>query len=343
MSPMPLHPFSSVEGDFRNFTINSEALQNNLLGDPCNREVLVYLSPGWESAGELPLFVDLVGFTGSGKAHSNWKPFQESLPQRIDRLIREGKMGPIALALPDCFTSLGGNQYINSLAMGNWADFLLSEMIPMLESELPLKPGRENRAVFGKSSGGFGAIVHGMLYSKQWGAIACHSGDMGFDRLFAGDFPKALMALEKHDGLEGFLSHLESCTKMKGDDFHTLMILAMGATYDPDPNAPKGIRLPVDPRTCELIPERWQAWLNWDPVVMLERKDVQENLDSLKGLFIDCGQQDQYNIHFGTRQLAGRLKELGIECTYEEFDDTHSSIDYRMDVSLPFLYRSLTE
>jgi hypothetical protein len=26
---------------------------------------------------------------------------------------------------------------------------------------------------------------------------------------------------------------------------------------------------------------------------------------------------------------------------YEEFDDDHSDIDYRMDVSLPFLYRSL--
>jgi len=117
----------------------------------------------------------------------------------------------------------------------------------------------------------------------------------------------------------------------------------MGATYDADPEAPKGIRLPVDPRTCELIPERWQAWLDWDPVVMLERKDVQKNLASLKGLFIDCGQQDQYNIHFGTRQLAVRLEELGIEFTYEEFDDTHSSIDYRMDISLPFLYRSLTE
>ena len=208
---------------------------------------------------------------------------------------------------------------------------------------MPLKKGRENRAVFGKSSGGFGAMVHGMLYSKQWGAIACHSGDMGFDRLFAGDFPKALMSLEKHDGLEGFLSHLETCKKMKGEDFHTLMILAMGATYDANPEAPKGIRLPVDPRTCELIPERWQAWLDWDPVVMLERKDVQNNLASLKGLFIDCGQQDQYNIHFGTRQLAVRLEELGIEFTYEEFDDTHSSIDYRMDISLPFLYRSLTE
>ncbi|MGZ5062788.1 MAG: hypothetical protein ACXWAU_12990 [Usitatibacter sp.] len=33
--------------------------------------------------------------------------------------------------------------------------------------------------------------------------------------------------------------------------------------------------------------------------------------------------------------------EAGIEHVYEEFDDNHSDIDCRMDVSLPFLYRAL--
>ena len=36
-----------------------------------------------------------------------------------------------------------------------------------------------------------------------------------------------------------------------------------------------------------------------------------------------------------------KLARAGITHTYEEFDDTHSGIDYRMDRSLPFLTRSL--
>ena len=39
--------------------------------------------------------------------------------------------------------------------------------------------------------------------------------------------------------------------------------------------------------------------------------------------------------------LSRRLARAGIRHTYEEFDDNHSDIDYRMDVSLPFLYRAL--
>ena len=58
-------------------------------------------------------------------------------------------------------------------------------------------------------------------------------------------------------------------------------------------------------------------------------------------LGIDCGWRDQYHIHFGTRTLSKRLASAGIAHTYEEFDDNHSDVDYRMDVSLPFLYKAL--
>lgn len=66
-----------------------------------------------------------------------------------------------------------------------------------------------------------------------------------------------------------------------------------------------------------------------------------KNLESLRGIYIDCGWRDQFHIHYGSRILSKRLQEAGIRHVYEEFDDDHSDIDYRMDVSLPFLYRAL--
>ena len=138
-------------------------------------------------------------------------------------------MGPVVAAFPDCFTSLGGNQYINSLAKGNWADFLTLEMLPAIEARFRARAGREHRAIFGKSSGGYGAVVHAMTQTDYWGAAAVHSGDMGFDRLFLGDFPKTVNAVNKHGGYEGFLEHLETSNRVDDDDMEALMILAMGA------------------------------------------------------------------------------------------------------------------
>ena len=64
-------------------------------------------------------------------------------------------------------------------------------------------------------------------------------------------------------------------------------------------------------------------------------------LKSLRDIYIDCGWRDRYYIHYGSRILSRRLAEAGIRHRYEEFNDDHSDIDYRMDVSLPFLYRAL--
>ena len=43
--------------------------------------------------------------------------FGENMPERLDRLIASGAMPPVVVAFPDCFTKLGGNQYINSSAI----------------------------------------------------------------------------------------------------------------------------------------------------------------------------------------------------------------------------------
>ncbi len=339
---MPRHNFAPPRGALETITLESEALAGNLLGDPVQRSVAVYIPKECAGGGTFPLFVDLAGFTGSGLSHIGWKPFGESVPQRVDRLIDEGKMGPAVFAFPDCFTSLGGNQYINSAAMGRWEDFLIDEMIPRLESGFPIEPGREKRALFGKSSGGYGAIVHGLRHGETWNAVACHSGDMGFDLVYRSDFPKVLDCLAKHDrNIASFLDHLEGKPKIEGDEFHVLMTLAMAATYDPDAKAYKGIRLPVDLETCELDRERWNAWLANDPLRLVRMEECLESLRRLAGIYIDCGSRDQYALHYGARRFTAALKEAGIDHRYEEFDDNHSSVDYRMDLSLPWLYRAL--
>jgi hypothetical protein len=117
------------------------------------------------------------------------------------------------------------------------------------------------------------------------------------------------------------------------------MNLAMCATYDPDPGAYMGVRLPVDTHTCELIPERWANFIKWDPLEMAETKGA--GLKKLKALYIDCGDVDQYNLIYGARRMHRLLKQLGVAHTYEEFPDDHSSVDYRMDVSLPILAKAL--
>lgn len=348
---------------------DSAILADNPLRDPHVRKLAVWLPPHYDRrtggpGRRFPVLYDLVGFTGSGMAHLNWKPFSENLAERAARLVHEGRMGPAILVFPDCFTRLGGNQYVNSSATGRYADYLTREIIPFVDREFRTLASRDHRGCFGKSSGGYGAIIHGMKYARYWGAIADHSGDACFDIVYRCDWPNTLNELARYrrprrregacdvaraagglddgrdDGrIRRFLAAVWKKPKLSGAEVHAIMNLCMAATYDPDPKAPLGFRVPFNLETGELLAARWTRWLRHDPVLLVKRHAAA--LRSLKGIYVDCGWKDQYLIHYGSRMLSRRLAQAGIAHEYQEFDDNHSDVDYRMDVSLPFLYRAL--
>ncbi len=345
---------------------HSHVLADNPLGDPHVRVLPVWLPAQYDQprnkARRFPVLFDLAGFTSSGRAHVNWKNFGENVAERAARLIHEKRMAPAIIVFPDCFTAMGGNQYINSSAIGRYADYLVRELVPFVDREFRTLASREQRGCFGHSSGGYGAIVHGMKYPKVWGAVANHSGDAYFDFVYRNAWPQTLDVLARHarprreEGPINVLARQRACAEglddgrvqrflesfwvgIKPNAIDTLMNVCMAASYDPDPKAPNGFRLPFNLETGELIAARWKNWLKHDPINMVARH--LNALRSLKGLYIDCGWSDQYYIHYGTRILSKRLALHGIRHVYEEFNDNHSSIDYRLDHSLPFLLKAL--
>src|SRR5262249_6934451 len=101
---MALKRPKGAAGTFVVLEHTSKILKANPLRDPHVRKVGVWLPPQYDGSGaRFPVLYDLVGFTGSGLAHANWKPFGDNVPERAARLIHEGKMGPAIIVFPDCF------------------------------------------------------------------------------------------------------------------------------------------------------------------------------------------------------------------------------------------------
>src|SRR3954451_1449036 len=92
-----MRKFAGPAGSVTRITIASQVLGSNMLGDPSTRDVDVYVPAGHDGR-DLPLLVDLVGFTSSGLSHTNWTGFQENMPERLDRLIGEQRMKPLVVA-----------------------------------------------------------------------------------------------------------------------------------------------------------------------------------------------------------------------------------------------------
>ncbi len=316
--------------------VQSEVLRGNPLGDPTER-TLHLLAPVEVGADPLPVIWILPGYSGTAEAQLASDPWSPGLHQRVEKLAAEG-MPDAIIAVPDFFTSLGGCQYLSSPAVGRYEEHLWQELRPAVEARFPA--GKNGLA--GKSSGGFGALLHAIRHPRQVHAVACHSGDMCFEYAYLADLPKLAGTLEKYGGVEAFLAAFASDPKRReGKWIGPLNVLCMAAVYSPDPQAPRGIGLPFDPATAALLPDVWERWLAFDPVRLAQDPAVLERLKQLDLLFLDCGSRDEYHLQWGLRQLVARLRAAGVPHEHEEFDDGHRGTSYRYEVSLPKLVRAL--
>jgi len=318
-------------------TFDSQVLKGNPLKDPTRRDVAIYLPPEYDPRKRYPAAYGIVGYTGTGKSLFGVDPLGEDLKTKLDRLIRTGKMGAMIVPMVDCFTRVGGNQYINSTATGQYDDYLRHEIVPHVESKYRVS----RRGIWGKSSGGYGSIVQGMLHPDTWSALADHSGDALFEYCYTTDFPKALAAFREHDGPAKWLQWFWRQPNRRLREMEPVLnTIGMAAHYSPNPKSRElGIDFPFDLETGEWRPEVWARWRRWDPVNMVDR--YAPRLRRLRLVYIDCGTKDQYNLIWGARVLHKKLGERRIPHVYKEFDDTHSDIDYRYDVSLPLLSKAL--
>ena len=319
----------------------STVLAGNPLGDPHTRRIPVYLPPSYDTHPErrYPVAFLLSGFTGRGSMMLNDQAWSPPIDARMDRLIAAGRAGEMILVMPDCFTRFGGSQYLDSSATGRYETHLIEELVPWVDHTFRTLGSREHRGVAGKSSGGYGALVMGLKHPDVFSAVACQSGDLYFEYCYRVDFPLALTTLQRAGGVRAFLERFEAAPQKGKPELATLNIVGMAACYSPDPAADMGVALPFDLATGAIREDVWQRWLEHDPLEMLDARA--EALKSLKLLYLDCGDRDEFHLHHGLRLFVAALKARGIAHVSEEFPDGHMNVTYRYDTTLPLLSQAL--
>ncbi|HWJ95205.1 MAG TPA: alpha/beta hydrolase-fold protein [Telluria sp.] len=314
-------------------SFQSSVLADNPLGDPSRRDIPVYLPPGYDSAAQrrYPTVYLLAGFNGRGTVFLNDTPGDENIAQRLDRLIGSGAIAPMIVVMPDCLTRLGGSQYINSAATGRYEDHLVHELVPYIDRSYRTLASRDARAVAGKSSGGYGALMLAMRHPDVFGLTASHSGDLYFELCYKPAFVTVAREIGRFGGIDGFLRELHTIRPRDAAWKSIVNTLAMASCYSPNPGSPHGFDLPFNAATAEIIEPVWERWLQWDPVHLVER--YREALASLRLVYLDAGSKDEFNLQFGARIFAEKLSAHGIRFVHEEFNDSHLNIPYRFDAS----------
>jgi enterochelin esterase-like enzyme len=321
-----------LAGTFEKLVVESEALAGNPLGDPTRRPLYVYSSPGVAAgtATAVTAVYVLQGFSGQLDGWLARKPFEPLFVERLDAMFAAGDCPDAVVVFVDAWTSLGGSQFLNSTATGNYTDYLCDEIVPFVDARYATAATRERRAVTGHSSGGYGALVLPMLRPDIFGALVAHAPDTLFEASYMGDFSRAVRVLRDHyDGsYEKLLEDFRQSDRFNwGRWGEAINAYAMAAAYSPDPERPGAVLLPFDTSTGSLIEEVWERWLAYDPVRMAARH-VSE-LRALRYIHIEAGRSDEYMLDVGSGAFSAELERLGVEHSFELFDGGHAGIAYR--------------
>ncbi len=118
--------------------IESSHLAGNLLGDPSERDLFVYLPPGYEDSDHRYPTAYLLHAYGSTAEElvtpptdkARWAPPIEDV---LDPVF--GRMGvpPMIVAIPDGWSRWGCGQWVDSPTTGNFEQYVLHDVIPYVD------------------------------------------------------------------------------------------------------------------------------------------------------------------------------------------------------------------
>ncbi|HZU26613.1 MAG TPA: alpha/beta fold hydrolase [Bryobacteraceae bacterium] len=311
--------------------IHGASLEGNLEGEPADRDVIVFLPPGYktDSHRRYPVVYALHGYSIGAEQWSH----EIHVPQTIEGAFATGAKEMIVV-LPDSKTGYGGSMYSSSVTTGDFEQFIAHDVVAWIDGHYRTIPQRSSRGLVGHSMGGYGAARIGMKHPDVFGSLYIMSPCCMSPR------PAGPADPARDKAFEEAVAGLKSPADSAKFQFFARAQLATAAAWSPDPkNPPLYLDLPVKDGVPQ--PEVLAKWTANAPLAFVDQ--YIDNLRRYRGIAMDVGDQD--NLRFDTEKLHQILDRYGIRHGFEIYSGTHTSAvaDRFQNHVLPFFSEHLSQ
>ena len=299
--------------------VASPSLKGNLLGDPVEQSVSIYLPSGYDTSPSkrFPTLYLLHGFGGDSKTWLGQGLMRFNVAPLLDTMMSSGRVREMIVVAPSARNAYGGSFYTNSAVTGNWEDYIYRDLVGYVDANYRTLARPSSRGVAGHSMGGYGAMILGMKHPEIFGAVfAMSSCCLGLEGDLGETNPAWARALRltSRDQVTREIRSLE--------DFFTTAFAALSAAFSPDPGrAPLYSEMPFQVRDGRLqkndaVYAKWQSKM---PLYLVE--EYKQNLLSLRGIYLDYGQQEEFShVRSATSSLSKALAERQIPHIFEIYE-----------------------
>ncbi len=319
-----------TRGSVERVKVHARSLEGNLEGDSPDRDVAVYLPPGYAAARSrrYPVIYMLHGFTDDDARWMGLNKHWINLPAVLDKTFAAGAAREMIVVMPNAFTRCHGSMYSNSVTTGNWEDFIAAELVAWVDSHYRTIRAAAARGLAGHSMGGYGALRIGMKHPDVFSSVYALSPCC----LSAPD-AQSSRANPKAEAIRSF-------DELDKADFMTKAMLASAAAWSPNPAKPP-LYLDLLYENGEYQPRVAARWAANAPLAMVDQYIA--DLKTLRAIAFDAGDKDL--------GIAGTIKVLDRILTgyklphgFEIYDGNHvNHIADRIEAKmLPFFSEHLS-
>ncbi len=287
--------------------VHGASLEGNLEGDAVDRDVFVFLPPGYshDKQRRYPVVYALHGYSIGAEQWTH----EIHVPQTIEGAFAQGTKEMIVV-LPDSKTVHNGSMYSSSVTTGDFEKFISHDLVAYIDAHYRTIPDRTSRGLVGHSMGGYGATRIGMKHSDVFGSLYIMSPCCLAPRPPGPPNPEVEKQLES-------VKTPEDSAKLQ---FFARAQLASAAAWSPDPkNPPLYLDLPV--KDGQPQPDVLAKWTANAPLAFVDQ--YIGNLRQYRAIAIDVGDKD--GLKEGTEKLHDVLDKYSIANSFEIYPGTHTS------------------
>ena len=315
-------------GRIERIKVHGRSLEGNLEKDPPDRNVDVYLPPGY-AAKKNQRYPVLYLLHGYGRVIDTWVPFID-LPGGADRDIAAGTAKEMIVVMPDANTLYGGSMYSSSPTTGDWEGFITQDLVQYIDGHYRTIATRDSRGLAGHSMGGYGvwriAMKHPELYAAIYSLSPCclmNNPQPTQNRPAAAARPAVANGAQSQEPREG----------------HPVNVpYGEAAAWSPNPgNPPLYFDLPNKDGVFDAFAAA--RWVANSPAAMIDQ--YVPNVRKYRAIAMDVGMQD--TLLKSIRDFDASLTRLNIPHTFETFEGDHSNhLHDRVEQKvLPFFTKNL--